>query len=54
MELPRIVEALLFATQEPLPLERMVVAVKDTAKDIRDAAAVEQINQIVGLTRRKS
>ncbi|MEN3942279.1 SMC-Scp complex subunit ScpB [Prosthecobacter sp. SYSU 5D2] len=37
MELPAIVESLLFATQEPLPLTQMVTAVKDTAKDIRDA-----------------
>lgn len=39
MELTAIVESLLFATQEPLPLTQMVAAVKDTAKDIRDAAA---------------
>lgn len=39
MELTAIVESLLFATQEPLPLTQMVTAVKDTAKDIRDAAA---------------
>jgi segregation and condensation protein B len=39
MELTAIVESLLFATQEPLPLTQMVSAVKDTAKDIRDAAA---------------
>lgn len=37
MELSAIVESLLFATQEPLPLTQMVAAVKDTAKDIRDA-----------------
>lgn len=37
MELPAIVESLLFATQEPLPLTQMVTAIKDTAKDIRDA-----------------
>jgi segregation and condensation protein B len=39
MELTAIVESLLFATQEPLPLTQMVAAIKDTAKDIRDAAA---------------
>jgi len=39
MELTAIVESLLFATQEPLPLTQMLAAVKDTAKDIRDAAA---------------
>jgi segregation and condensation protein B len=39
MELTAIVESLLFATQEPLPLTQMVTAVKDTAKDIKDAAA---------------
>jgi segregation and condensation protein B len=39
MELTAIVESLLFATQEPLPLTQMVTAIKDTAKDIRDAAA---------------
>jgi segregation and condensation protein B len=38
MELTQIVEALLFATQEPLPLTQMVVAVKDTARDIQEAA----------------
>lgn len=38
MELIKIVEALLFATQEPLPLTQMVVAVKDTAKDIKEGA----------------
>lgn len=38
MELTAIVESLLFATQEPLPLEKMAVAVKDTAKDIKEAA----------------
>ena len=37
MHLNAIVESLLFATQEPLPLTQMVTAVKDTAKDIRDA-----------------
>jgi segregation and condensation protein B len=40
MELPKIVEALLFATQEPLSLERMVAAVKDSAKDIKEACEV--------------
>lgn len=38
MELTAIVEALLFATQEPLPLSQMAAAVKDTAKDIQEAA----------------
>lgn len=38
MELTAIVESLLFATQEPLPLEKMAAAVKDTAKDIKEAA----------------
>ncbi|TDU81531.1 segregation and condensation protein B [Prosthecobacter fusiformis] len=37
MELSAIVESLLFATQEPLPLTQMVTAIKDTAKDIREA-----------------
>ncbi len=37
MHLNAIVESLLFATQEPLPLTQMATAVKDTAKDIRDA-----------------
>ncbi|WP_395751451.1 SMC-Scp complex subunit ScpB [Prosthecobacter sp.] len=39
MELISIVEALLFATQEPLGVPQMCAAVKDTAKDILDAAA---------------
>jgi segregation and condensation protein B len=39
MELTAIVESLLFATQEPLPLTQMLIAVKDTAKDMQDAAA---------------
>jgi segregation and condensation protein B len=38
MELTAIVEALLFATQEPLSLAQMRQAIVDTAKDIRDAA----------------
>ena len=38
MELISIVEALLFATQEPLGVPQMCAAVKDTAKDIVDAA----------------
>ncbi len=38
MELTAIVESLLFATQEPLPLTQMVTAVKDTARDIKDTA----------------
>ncbi len=37
MELNSIVESLLFATQEPLSVERMAAAVKETAKDIHDA-----------------
>jgi segregation and condensation protein B len=37
MELTTIVESLLFATQEPLPLAQMATAVKDTAKDIHEA-----------------
>lgn len=39
MELTAIVEALLFATQEPLPLTQMATAVKETAKEIHDAAS---------------
>lgn len=39
MELTALVESLLFATQEPLPLTQMMTAIKDTAKDIKDAAA---------------
>lgn len=39
MELISIVEALLFASQEPLGVTQMCAAVKDTAKDILDAAA---------------
>lgn len=39
MELTAIIEALLFATQEPLSLTQMRQAVVDTAKDIRDAAS---------------
>ncbi len=38
MELTAIVESLLFATQEPLPLTQMVTAVKETARDIKDTA----------------
>ncbi len=38
MELTAIVESLLFATQEPLPLTQMVAAVKDTAKDMKEVA----------------
>lgn len=54
MELPAIVESLLFATQEPLPLTQMVAAIKDTAKDIRDAAAdptevPEWIEPLIGI-----
>ena len=38
MDLVSIVEALLFATQEPLSLEQMANAVKETAKDLQQAA----------------
>jgi len=38
MELTAIVESLLFATQEPLLLEKRAGAVKETAKDIKEAA----------------
>lgn len=41
MELTPIVEALLFASQEPLGLPQMCTAVKETAKDIREAATGE-------------
>lgn len=37
MDLITIVESLLFATQEPLPLAQMATAVKETAKDIQEA-----------------
>lgn len=39
MELISIVEALLFATQEPLGVPQMCAAVKETAKDILESAA---------------
>ncbi|MDP1588687.1 MAG: SMC-Scp complex subunit ScpB [Prosthecobacter sp.] len=39
MELISIVEALLFATQEPLGVPQMCAAVKDTAKDIVESAS---------------
>ncbi len=39
MELISIVEALLFATQEPLGVPQMCTAVKETAKDILEAAS---------------
>lgn len=39
MELISIVEALLFASQEPLGVPQMCAAVKDTAKDILQAAS---------------
>lgn len=39
MELISIVEALLFASQEPLGVPQMCAAVKETAKDILQAAA---------------
>ena len=39
MELISIVEALLFASQEPLGVPQMCAAVKETAKDICDAAS---------------
>lgn len=42
MELISIVEALLFATQEPLGVPQMCAAVKDTAKDIIEAATEER------------
>jgi segregation and condensation protein B len=38
MDLVAIVEALLFASQEPLTLAQMASAVKDTAKDLQDAS----------------
>jgi segregation and condensation protein B len=38
MDLVSIVEALLFASQEPLTLVQMANAVKETAKDIKDAS----------------
>lgn len=41
MELISIVEALLFATQEPLGVPQMCAAVKETAKDILEAASEE-------------
>ena len=40
MQLTQIVEALLFATQEPLSLERMVAAVKESAKETKEASEV--------------
>lgn len=41
MELPSIVEALLFAAQEPLGVPQMCTAVKETAKDILEASVAE-------------
>jgi len=41
MELISIVEALLFATQEPLGVPQMCAAVKETAKDILESASEE-------------
>jgi segregation and condensation protein B len=38
MELVSIVEALLFASQEPLPLGQMAAAVRETARDIHEGA----------------
>jgi segregation and condensation protein B len=38
MELVSIVESLLFASQEPLGLSQMATAIKDTAKDLQQAA----------------
>jgi segregation and condensation protein B len=38
MELVSIVESLLFASQEPLGLAQMAAAIKDTAKDLHQAA----------------
>lgn len=43
MELISIVEALLFATQEPLGVPQMCTAVKETAKDIIDAVAEREV-----------
>jgi segregation and condensation protein B len=41
MELTKIIEALLFAYQEPLSIEHMSNAVRDTAKEIIEAAGPE-------------
>ena len=38
MELSRIVEALLFATQEPLSVVEMGRAIRETAREAKDAA----------------
>jgi segregation and condensation protein B len=38
MELPKIVEAMLFSYQEPLSVEHMTRAIKETARDIFDTA----------------
>ncbi|WP_461783291.1 SMC-Scp complex subunit ScpB [Prosthecobacter sp.] len=43
MELISIVEALLFATQEPLGVSQMCAAVKDTAKDIVESASEDVV-----------
>jgi segregation and condensation protein B len=43
MELISIVEALLFATQEPLGVPQMCAAVKDTAKDIVETASEDVV-----------
>ena len=43
MELISIVEALLFATQEPLGVPQMCAAVKDTAKDIVESASEDVV-----------
>src|SRR3954471_17924461 len=38
MEIPRIVEALLFATQEPLSVADMGRAIRETAREAKDSA----------------
>src|SRR4051812_31296256 len=38
MEIPRIVEALLFATQEPLSVAEMGRAIRETAREAKDSA----------------
>lgn len=42
MELVQIVEALLFSCQEPLSVENMCRAVRETAKEISDAGGAEE------------
>ncbi len=46
MELTKIVEALLFATQEPLPLGQMVAAVRDTAQDIKEGCEAGEVGEL--------